>query len=183
MSTKLLHDCWQKTSASRRWTLRHMSRNVSCTGQVSRRTEILSSDIMTHRFLVLMTRWAGTKIGMTRRCGRLQKRSKYHAVNGKKQGDPLTKPGLIGAFCRAHTIEDAIETFLSDEYTACAAEGRYTYTKGSTSAGLVVYDDKFAYSHHSTDPAGGKLCNAFDLVRLHKFGVLDADAAEGTPGS
>ena len=99
----------------------------------------------------------------------------------KKQGDPLTKPGLIGAFCRAHTIEDAIETFLSDEYTACAVEGRYTYTKGSTSAGLVVYDDKFAYSHHSTDPAGGKLCNAFDLVRLHKFGALDADAAEGTP--
>lgn len=99
----------------------------------------------------------------------------------KKQGDPLTKPGLIGAFCRAHTIEDAIETFLADEYTACAVEGRYTYAKGSTSAGLVVYDDKFAYSHHSTDPAGGKLCNAFDLVRLHKFGALDADAAEGTP--
>ena len=53
--------------------------------------------------------------------------------------------------------------------------------KAAQSAGLVVYDDKFAYSHHSTDPAGGKLCNAFDLVRLHKFGVLDADAAEGTP--
>lgn len=99
----------------------------------------------------------------------------------KKQGDPLTKPGLIGAFCRAHTIEDAIETFLSDEYTACAVEGRYTYTKGSTSAGLVVYDDKFAYSHHSTDPAGGKLCNAFDLVRLHKFGDKDENASTDTP--
>lgn len=110
-----------------------------------------------------------------------KKRSEYHGISGKKQGDPLTKPGLIGAFCRAYTIEDAIETFLSDEYTACAVEGRYTYAKGSTSAGLVVYDDKFVYSHHSTDPAGGKLCNAFDLVRLHKFGALDADASESTP--
>lgn len=52
-------------------------------------------------------------------------------------------------------------------------EGRYTYTKGSASAGLIVYEDKFAYSHHGTDPCGGKLCNAFDLVRIHKFGHLD----------
>ena len=40
---------------------------------------------------------------------------------------------------------------------------------GSTTGGLVVYDDKYAYSHHATDPAGGQLCNAFDLVRLHLF--------------
>lgn len=36
-----------------------------------------------------------------------------------------------------------------------------------------MYEDKFAYSHHGTDPCGGKLCNAFDLVRIHKFGHLD----------
>ena len=33
----------------------------------------------------------------------------------------------------------------------------------------------------STDPAGGKLCNAFDLVRLHKFGELDDEAKADTP--
>ena len=33
----------------------------------------------------------------------------------------------------------------------------------------MVYDDKYAFSHHATDPAGGKLCNAFDLVRWHLF--------------
>src|SRR4030095_7438232 len=43
----------------------------------------------------------------------------------------------------------------------------------STAAGLVIYDDKFAYSHHGTDPVSGKLCNAFDLVRLHLFGDMD----------
>ena len=37
-----------------------------------------------------------------------------------------------------------------------ALEDRYTYTKGSASAGLIVYEDKFASSHHGTDPCGGK---------------------------
>ena len=92
-----------------------------------------------------------------------------------KQGDPTQKKGLIGAFCRTYTIQAAIETFLSDVYTPCAMPGRYTYTGGSTSAGLVLYDDMFAYSNHATDPASGKLCNAFDLVRIHKFGDLDKD--------
>ena len=99
----------------------------------------------------------------------------------KKQGDPCEKKGLIGAFCRTYTIDDAIRAFLSDVYTPCAMDGRYTYTEGSTSAGLVLYDDKFAYSNHATDPAGGKLCNAFDLVRIHRFGSLDEDADPGTP--
>lgn len=90
----------------------------------------------------------------------------------KKQEDPEEKKGIIGVFCRTYTIQDAIEVFLSEEYEP-AMDGRYTYTKGSTAAGLITYDDKFAYSHHGTDPASGRLCNAFDLVRIHKFGHLD----------
>lgn len=90
----------------------------------------------------------------------------------KKQEDPEDKKGIVGTFCRAYGIESAIETFLSDVYEP-AGDGRYTYKLGSTSAGLVIYDDKFAYSHHGTDPAGGRLCNAFDLVRIHKYGHLD----------
>lgn len=93
-----------------------------------------------------------------------------HAI--KKQEDPEAKKGIIGVFCRAYTIQSAIETFLSDVY-AKVDDNRYTYINGSTAAGLIVYDDKFAYSHHGTDPAGGRLCNAFDLVRIHKFGHLD----------
>ena len=99
----------------------------------------------------------------------------------KKQGDPLEKVGVIGAFCRTYSIHEAIAAFLSDEYDPCDVENRFTYKQGSTSAGLVVYDDKYAFSHHGTDPASGKLCNAFDLVRLHKFGLKDEDAKEGTP--
>ena len=102
----------------------------------------------------------------------------------KKQGDPLEKPGLVGAFCRCYDIPAAIETFLPEVYTACALPDRYTYAKGSTSAGLVLYDGGvFAYSNHGTDPASGKLCNAFDLVRIHLFGEQDEDAAPDTPMS
>lgn len=99
----------------------------------------------------------------------------------KKQGSPLEKSGIIGAFCRSYSIAEALERFLPEEYAACDNDNRYTYTRGSTAAGLVVYDGVFAYSHHGTDPAGGKLCNAFDLVRLHKFGAKDDDAKPDTP--
>ena len=106
----------------------------------------------------------------------VQKRHKL----ADRQGDPLAKEGLIGAFCRTYTIQEVIEKFLSDVYEPCSVENRYTYIGGSTAAGLVLYEDKFAYSNHSTDPASGILCNAFDLVRIHKFKDLDEDVSEGT---
>jgi putative DNA primase/helicase len=108
-----------------------------------------------------------------------QKTSLETAVN-KKQADPTEKEGRVGLFCRSYSISEAIETFLSETYLPCDVEDRYTYAQGSTFGGLVVYDDLFAYSHHSTDPASGKLCNAFDLVRLHKFGELDRPGDEGS---
>lgn len=98
---------------------------------------------------------------------------------GNKLQDPEEKTGIVGAFCRAYTIHEAIETFLADVYTPCTAPNRYTYAKGSTAAGAVVYEDKFLYSNHATDPAGGQEVNAFDLVRIHKFGELDRDAGNG----
>ena len=89
-----------------------------------------------------------------------------------KQKDPTEKGGIVGAFCRAYTIQQAIESYVP-AYVPCDEPGRYTYTEGSTAAGIVTYDDKFSYSHHATDPASGQLCNAWDLVRLHQFGELD----------
>lgn len=85
----------------------------------------------------------------------------------KEQQDPFTKTGVIGAFCQAYSIPEAIEKFLPKIYLPTTDPNRYTYAKGSTYGGLIVYEDKFAYSHHGTDPTSGKLCNAFDLVRLH----------------
>lgn len=89
--------------------------------------------------------------------------------NNKLLQDPAVKTGLIGVFCKTYNIHEVISKYLSSEYKECAIPNRYTYVGGTTSAGLVVYDDKFAYSHHSTDPTSGISCNAYDLVRLHKF--------------
>ncbi len=98
-----------------------------------------------------------------------------------QQADPLEKPGIVGAFCRAYTIEEAIEAFLSDVYEPSSMNGRYDYIPADSAAGVVVYDGKFAYSHHATDPVCGKLLNAFDLVRLHKFRELDENVGLDTP--
>jgi len=97
-----------------------------------------------------------------------------------KQQDPLEKPGIVGAFCRAYSITEAIEAFIPT-YTPSDEPGRYTYTEGSTGGGVVIYDDKWSFSHHATDPASSQLCNAWDLVRLHTFHELDENVDPGTP--
>ena len=98
----------------------------------------------------------------------------------RKQADPLSKDGVIGAFCRTYSIEEAIANFLSDVYQPSTMPGRYDYIPADSQAGVVIYEGKFAYSHHATDPACGKLMNAFDMVRIHRYGELDEKAAEDT---
>ena len=98
-------------------------------------------------------------------------------VYKNRQQDPREKQGLIGAFCRAYDVHEVIQEHLSDVYEPCGdtcGDNRYTYINGSTHGGVLVYDDGlFTYSNHATDPTCSKLCNAFDLVRIHKFSHLD----------
>ncbi len=109
-------------------------------------------------------------------CSLLPTSSRESAVRDtvkRPQEDPLAKVGVVGAFCRTYGIEAAITAFLSNVYAPSTMDGRYDFIPADSSAGVVIYDDKFAYSHHATDPACGKLLNAFDLVRIHKFGDDD----------
>ena len=100
---------------------------------------------------------------------------------GTKQADPTSKSGIVGAFCKTYDVYRVIYEIIPDVYTPCG-DDRFTYSGGSTTGGAVVYGDgQFLYSHHATDPAGGKLCNAFDLARLHLFGGMDGDAKPDTP--
>lgn len=87
----------------------------------------------------------------------------------KKQEDPLAKDGAVGAFCRAFSPQRCMRTFLSDVYEETDDENRWGYIPSDSIPGVVVYDDRFVYSHHASDPAYGKLLNAFDLVRVHLF--------------
>lgn len=105
------------------------------------------------------------------------------ATQAKRAGEPTEKRGIVGAFCRAYDIIGAIEKFLPEVYAPTSHEDRWTYLDGTTSGGLVIYDSKFAYSHHNTDPVGDKLSNAFDLVRVHMFGDLDDEVKPQTPAN
>ena len=98
-------------------------------------------------------------------------------ISGVKAEDPTLKKGVIGAFCRAHTIHDAVNKFLSDVYEPCGAD-RYTFIGGTSFGGAVVYEDKWLYSFHNSDPCNMLQCNAFDLVRIHKFGDKDENSRQ-----
>ncbi len=109
--------------------------------------------------------------------------SEAHVRLAAKQGDPSSKSGVVGAFCRNYDIHQAIAAFLPGVYLETDdGTGRLTFAGGSTVGGAVVYDDgQFLYSHHATDPTSGRLVNSFDLVRLHRFGSADDEAKTGTP--
>lgn len=99
-----------------------------------------------------------------------------------KAEDPTEKKGAVGAFCRAYDIRAAIDEFLPGTYEAGTDEDRLTYTEGSTVNGAVIYGEGlWLYSHHGSDPIHGRLVNAFDLVRIHKFGGRDEKTSTETP--
>ena len=107
--------------------------------------------------------------------------SRANTVTSQKVKDPLTKDGIVGAFNRAYfPIDLAIETFLSDVYEPAAGGNRYHLIESSSMAGVEIIDGgKFSYSHHAKDPAYLRLCNAFDLVRIHRFGDEDRASFNG----
>ncbi len=95
--------------------------------------------------------------------------SEVRNTEGKKAEDPLGKSGVVGAFCRAFGIGRVMSEMLSDVYEEAAIPGRYQFKEADSSSGVIVYDDKFAYSFHASDPACGRLLNSFDLVRIHRY--------------
>ena len=105
--------------------------------------------------------------------------------------DPLDKKGPVGDFCRAYSITELVEGkdgekgILSHVYAPSewhqGAITRMTWLGGHSHNGAVVYDDKFVYSHHGTDPTADHLVNAYDLVRLHLFGDHDDKVDSDTP--
>lgn len=101
--------------------------------------------------------------------------SKANTANFQKVQDPLEKEGVVGLFNRVYfPVNLAIDEFLSDIYEPTSIDSRYHLTASSSMAGVEIKEDgKFVYSHHAKDPAYLKLCNAFDIVRIHKFGNDD----------
>ncbi len=100
--------------------------------------------------------------------------------SGKKAEDPLTKKGIIGAFNRTFDIHAAIQRFELP-YERTEHDNRYRPFDATGPSGAVVYDDIFLYSHHESDAVGQQNVNAWDLVRIHRFGEKDANDLDGVP--
>ena len=103
---------------------------------------------------------------------------KNNVQRGRKKKDPTELKGVIGAFCRTYTVQEAIETYLSDVYEPTNKNNRYSLKSADSKGGLIIYDDKYAFSHHATDIACGRELNSFQLVMLHLFGSDNNDAVK-----
>ena len=103
---------------------------------------------------------------------------KNNVQRGRKKKDPTELKGVIGAFCRTYTVQEAIETYLSDVYEPTDKNNRYSLKSADSKGGLIIYDDKYAFSHHATDIACGRELNAFQLVMLHLFGSDNNEAVK-----
>lgn len=116
-----------------------------------------------------------------------QSRNPKAVAAKEQQALSFPKTGIVADFCNAYPIDEAVDTFLKDIYVdkqlpngANGETARYTYANGSTTHGLVCYDD-YAVSNHSTDIARGGKRNAFDLVRIHLFGHMDSGSKATEP--
>lgn len=91
--------------------------------------------------------------------------------------DPTTKPGVIGAFCRAYPISRVIEELLPEEFQyAVGSDRRVSWLNshgGSPEGCFITGDDNYLGNTHNSDPFDGRLANAWDLVRVFKFGSKD----------
>lgn len=96
--------------------------------------------------------------------------------------DPFEIGGTIGAFNKAYEDWDLLIETYELPYEK-VDEDRYHLIGAASQAGMGPVRDVagFVYSHHANDPAFGKTCSAFDLVRLHLFGDLDEKASPQTP--
>lgn len=97
-----------------------------------------------------------------------------------KQKDPLGKDGVIGAYNKTHTITRVLEEYGGELYEPAGVPNRWSYKQADSTAGVVVYEDKFFYSFHASDPNSCQLMNAFDLTRVLKFSDQDENSRDTT---
>lgn len=99
---------------------------------------------------------------------------------GRNKRDPLEVDGVVGAFNRAYQDLALLIEVYALPYEPAEAD-RWHLIGARSMAGMGPVVPGVYFSHHAGDPAGGRACSAFDLVRLHKFGELDEGCAPQTP--
>lgn len=91
--------------------------------------------------------------------------------------DPFELGGTVGVFNRVYRdLDDLIETYELPYHREAADRYRLVGASGASGMGPIDGTKGLFYSHHLHDPAYGQTCNAFDLVRLHRFVEEDSPA-------
>ncbi len=98
----------------------------------------------------------------------------------KRKRDPFEMDGAVGAFNKAYDDLNLLIEEYELPYESSDAD-RWKLVGARSEAGMGEVAPGLFYSHHVSDPAYGKTCTAFDLVRLHRFGDLDEAAPDPTP--
>lgn len=98
----------------------------------------------------------------------------------RNKRDPFSLDGVIGAFNRAYTDTDELIEAYDLPYEPAGVD-RWQLVGARSAAGMGKMGEGLWFSHHANDPAVGRACSAFDLVRLHRFGELDAGVPAQTP--
>ena len=93
-----------------------------------------------------------------------------------RKKDPLTLKGIAGEFCRHYQDLDELIEVFELPYERVGNRFRYTHADKSSAPGMSPLPDAplLFFSNHRSDPASGHAQNAFDLVRIHRFGERDA---------
>jgi hypothetical protein len=109
---------------------------------------------------------------------------------GEPEKDPGEKPGVIGAFCRAYSIDRCLEEFgdiLPFEFETPGDDRRLNFLDGGGAPGgaFITPNRCWIANTHNSDPFQNRAANAFDLMRHFKFGHLDDedDAFDADPTS
>ncbi|TDX21601.1 virulence-associated protein E [Modicisalibacter xianhensis] len=101
--------------------------------------------------------------------------------NGEyKMPDPTQKPGWIGAFCRAYSIDDILDDFLPHVFERHDDAGVLNFLLGSGAprGAFVMGDGKHIVNTHASDPFNRHATNAFDLVRYYLHDGEEDDPSE-----
>ena len=89
---------------------------------------------------------------------------------------PSEKKDIVGIFCRTYSCSAAIEKFLSDSFTFDKESGLYVSDINPSYTLEADDEQQIVWPVNSNTPY-----NAFDIVRLSKFGELDMSAKEDMP--
>lgn len=91
--------------------------------------------------------------------------------------DPTAKAGWVGAVCRAYPIVELIGELLDDVFEfQDGSSYRLNFLQSASGApggAFITGDGHHVVNKHDSDPLENRAANAFDLIRVYRFGHFD----------